>query len=400
MKKIIFIFIGIFSIISCTNDILEINDEDISPKKEISNEHKITEEGALKLVNKLFVKTRSNTDISVDYVLNKNNPKTRTCIASDTLAYIFNFNNNNGFAIIASDDRVFPLLAFSDTGHFTYEENENNPIYVNFISVLDDYMATINDNDTSVIIPDDYLSTCCLQKPLLKTYKWHQQEPYDKYVIQEHPGCPVGCVAIATGQIMINCGVDFYYHDFLFRCNAIIEATKPSDIPLYASSITPEDDNTITYSSEEATDHIAKLLYWIGKDLHFSYNPPPIGSAGSSYAARNLFKETGFYVSEQTLEPFSAEDISKQLDFYALIYVDGRVVGNTSQGHAWIIDGYGFCWKDINTKTEKTNFAFHCDWGWEGYANGYYSGEVFETPDYNFGNMRYFSVKRFEPMFQ
>lgn len=95
MKKIIFIFIGIFSIISCTNDILEINDGDISPKKEISNEHKITEEGALKLVNKLFVKTRSNTDISVDYVLNKNNPKTRTCIASDTLAYIFNFNNNN-----------------------------------------------------------------------------------------------------------------------------------------------------------------------------------------------------------------------------------------------------------------------------------------------------------------
>ena len=69
MKKIIFIFIGIFSIISCTNDFLEINDGNVSSTTEINNDHKITETEALEIVNKLFAKTRTNFNHSIDYVL-------------------------------------------------------------------------------------------------------------------------------------------------------------------------------------------------------------------------------------------------------------------------------------------------------------------------------------------
>lgn len=92
MKKIIFIFIGIFSIISCTNDILEINDANVSPTKGINNGNKITETNALNIASKIFNKTRSVSDYTIEYVLN-DNPKTRNINIPDTLAYIINFGN-------------------------------------------------------------------------------------------------------------------------------------------------------------------------------------------------------------------------------------------------------------------------------------------------------------------
>jgi len=391
MKKIIFIFIGIFSIISCTNDILKINDGNVSSTKEINNDHKITETEALEIVNKLFAKTRTNFNHSIDYVLNKNNQKTRNAGVSDTLAYIFNFNNNNGFAVIASDNRVFPLLAFSDTGHFAYEEDENDPIYVNFVSKLDDYLATIDENDTTITIPDDYLSSCSWTIPLLKTSYWHQQMPYSKYVEEEHPGCPVGCVAIAAGQIMINCKERFYYHDSLYRCHAIRKALETQGISSIKTRIVGGNPDSVVYSYETAIDHVARLLYWIGKDLNMRYDPE--GSGASSYNARTFIKNLGYDVKESTLKNFSDTAIVNRIDEKRLIYVDGRVMSDTSQGHAWIIDGYGY-----NCAYPETTI-FHCDWGWGGghngfySSNGYYCGDVFSVPEYDFGYMKYFSVK-------
>lgn len=102
-------------------------------------------------------------------MLNENNPITRSAGVSDTLAYIFNYGVNNGFAVIASDNRVFPLLAFSETGHFAYEEDGNDPIYACFVSRIDDYLATADENDTIITIPDGFMSTCYWTAPLLET---------------------------------------------------------------------------------------------------------------------------------------------------------------------------------------------------------------------------------------
>lgn len=36
----------------------------------------------------------------------------------------------------------------------------------------------------------------------------------------------------------------------------------------------------------------------------------------------------------------------------------------------------------------------HCDWGWGGSCNGYYSGSVFSASSYDFTPQNYFAVKR------
>ena len=394
MKKLLIYGVILSAFLSCNTDTLELFESNITKQNENQYAtHKITEQDALDIADKLFEKTRSANDYTIEYILDDDYKKTRSANAPDTLAYIFNFDNNNGFAVIASDNRVFPLLAYSNNGQFKYEKSYDDPVYANFISLLDDYMATIDENDATIVIPDDYLSTCIVKFPQLQTYKWSQEEPFNKYVIQEHTGCPAGCVAVATGQLMINCKDEFYYHDSLYRCKAIREAMddglhlKNHDTE-YPTII--EEQDTISY--ETAVDHVARLLYWIGKDLNMNYSPS--GSAASSYNARRLLKELNYNIKENNLTNFSDTAMIQRIDEGYLLYVDGRVVNNTSEGHAWIIDGYSFCWENLSEKTGKTNISLHCDWGWGGNCNGYYSGDVFTTTNYTFGNMKYFSVNK------
>lgn len=397
MKKSLVIYGMILSaLLSCNTDTFEPYESHIAKQNENRNAvHKITEQDALDIAGKLFKQTRSTSDYTVEYVLNDDATRTRAANTTDTLAYIINFGSDNGFAVISSDNRVFPLLAYSDTGHFKYEKSYDNPVYANFISLLGDYMATINENDTAINIPNDYLSSCIIEKPNLHTYKWNQGPPFDKYVIQEHPGCPVGCVAVATGQIMVNCKDILDYHDSQYVFYAIREAMDDGHGLLLdndKTNITIVNPGHIEYSYETAVDHVAKLLYWIGKDLYMSYNPG--GSSASSYSAMRLLKELGYNIMEKNFTSFSDTAMVQRIKEGHLLYVDGREVNNNINGHAWIIDGYSFCWKDISEKKEITNVSLHCDWGWGGYCNGYYCGDIFRTtPDYALEKMKYFSVR-------
>lgn len=391
MKKIIFIFIGIFSIISCTNDILEINDANVSPTKGINNGNKITETNALNIASKIFNKTRSVSDYTIEYVLN-DNPKTRNINIPDTLAYIINFGNDNGFAVISSDNRIFPILAYSDTGHFKYEKSENDPVYVNFISIIDDYMATIDENDTAIIIPDNYFSTCVSEGPLLETKNWGDREPFNKYIAEEHPGCPVGCVAVASGQIIANCKDIFVYHNLTFNFKAIREIMK-EPIHFNKNINIPEKPDTTIFSYFTAVDQVAKFLYFLCEDLNMEYYPG--GSPAYSSDAFKLLKKLGFSVNEEYYPSNFSDDIISDLVCNGnLIYVDGRLVGDNTMGHAWVIDGCSFCWKDIYEKKEKINVLFHCNWGWGGLDNGYYSSDLFNTTYGNLEKMKYFSVRK------
>ncbi len=51
----------------------------------------------------------------------------------DTLAYVFNRKEDQGFVIISSDNRGNQILAFNETGNLSFDANENDPVYMNFI---------------------------------------------------------------------------------------------------------------------------------------------------------------------------------------------------------------------------------------------------------------------------
>ena len=49
-------------------------------------------------------------------------PSTRSGAGSDTLMYVFNFENNDGFSVIAANRAVDPVLAVAEKGNYTYGE--------------------------------------------------------------------------------------------------------------------------------------------------------------------------------------------------------------------------------------------------------------------------------------
>ena len=143
MKKNVSLFLIVTCLLqviisSCTND-LDVYDTQSSTTVELNKKnHKITENEAIDIANRFFKTTRGKSDFAVKYVFNKDNvAKTRAAGISDTLAYILNRGEEDGFILVASDNRVFPVLAFSETGHFDYKEDE---------SILDDWALHIRRN--------------------------------------------------------------------------------------------------------------------------------------------------------------------------------------------------------------------------------------------------------------
>lgn len=94
----------------------------------------------------------------------------------DTLMYVVNFSDNNGFALVAADKRTDPIFAIIDEGNYDFEEldEEENE---SFLSFVDGAIATEledinqyqgNEATRSVVNGWDII---IIRYPILKT-KW------------------------------------------------------------------------------------------------------------------------------------------------------------------------------------------------------------------------------------
>lgn len=210
LKFILFLLVAVVCF-SCSTD--EILMPDQSTDSGIASDtHHISQKEALAIANRILHK---DTELSrsidhtpdFEYVLNE--PKSRAeSTLPDTLAYVINYPDNNGFAIISSENSIFPILAFSESGQFTFE---NEISKVNFIDCIGKYLAENKDSGSEgtggiskwPITPVDSFITPFFEgvKPFVR-FRMDQRAPFNKYVDIEHPGCPVGCVAVASALVM------------------------------------------------------------------------------------------------------------------------------------------------------------------------------------------------------
>lgn len=395
MKKILLFFIGMTLLSSCTDSTLEKIVENEKETKALSV-HKISKSEALEIANTVLgnpVMTKGRLSFpKFDYVL-KEKTKSNTSL-QDTVAYIINYPDNNGFVIVSGDNRVYPVLAFSETGTFS---SENEIAQKNFIDGIEYYLENNSDSDVSYTVDGTSFDSCYAVSPFVST-GLHQGNPYNKYVVEEYPNCPAGCVAVATALVMTYSESDLEYHDeeFYFEAmnTAIINGPDAAEAKSMSklSPVVPIVPilPTITYTYEEAVDLMAKLLYWIGKDVNMSYKTT--GSGASSYDAFELIKSLGFELMSD-YETFNIDDISWYLKDGCIVYLRGRDL-TKDVGHAWISDGCRFCVDMLNDPTKIIETYIHCNWGWGGSSDGYYSGSVFAASSYNFTPQNYFAVKR------
>ena len=389
MKK--FLFIGMLALLfSCANQDPEFPPDSAVAEADTYSDRKIGLSEAENYARLFFSKlkaTKSGGDaqFSVDYYIEDGIKTKSASLPSDTLAYIMNDVDGDGFVLISTTKTVFPILAFSDKGQFYLKEKEGSPVYDEFLSLLDEYYEVHASEAATTHNVDSFLSTCVVGE-LAVSSCWHQGDPFNKYVTPEHPGCPAGCVAVAIGLAMTYCKPVITYHDEYFDNAEITKAMKNE------SSI---------MTKEQAIDRIAKLLYFIGKDLNMNYAVD--GSGASSSSALNLVQKLGYTAS--SFKSYNIIDIIKEMrNHNSIIYMRGQTVNGTA-GHAWIVDEFCYCYKlgegglqvapgvpNENSEIDESTAFLNCDWGWGGDSNGYYQGEVFDAKYYKFKNMSYFSV--------
>ena len=294
--------------------------------------------------------------------------------------YVVNFNVE-GFVIVAGDDRVQPILAFSDEGAFVAE---NMPDHIRFF--LDGYTEEIQfmvDNqqcvDETIMQQWEMLlsGTNPAQKdrdvivdPLLGENRWNQTKYYNDLCPADASGhsaygghAAVGCGAVVMGQIM-------RYWQF--------PSTGAGSHSYNSNNYGPQSANfgATTYHYENMPDRltasnhpdscvvaVATLLYHCGVAVNMNYGPSAsscnsnkVVSALSTYFR---FPSSIRYIERGNLSLAAWLNYLKgELDEGAPFMYGGS---GSNGGHVWVCDGY-----------QDDNY-FHFNWGWGGQQNGFYT---------------------------
>lgn len=102
------------------------------------------------------------------------------------------------------------------------------------------------------------------------------------------------------------------------------------------------------------------------------------------------FRKMGYTCG--SLSDYSFSKVAGSLNNMQPVYMCGKNTVN-SKGHAWVVDGYRiqydthayYAADDLRlldrTRTPEKNYV-HCNWGWDGYCNGYYLYNALESSGY------------------
>ncbi|MDE7442090.1 MAG: C10 family peptidase [Muribaculaceae bacterium] len=202
MKKFLFLFFLVIFLTGCSTEVLlkeQVKNADKSTK--IQPEEAV--EKALSYMNQIFPETRGIS--RSEYVVT---PVRRVVTRSpqsgqeypDTLYYVINFGDDNGFALMGADRRLPDLLAISDMDKMDLQDTVFNKGFADFMANLSLPYLPVTTG-----ISDLISGIITINKPMLSVSvsKWQQGAPYNAECPLLPEGQAVtGCTPLAIGQIM------------------------------------------------------------------------------------------------------------------------------------------------------------------------------------------------------
>ncbi|HNQ67185.1 MAG TPA: C10 family peptidase [Bacteroidales bacterium] len=288
--------------------------------------------------------------------------------------YIFNLEPQ-GFVVVSADQRVYPVLAFSDYSEIIPEEaNPSVLFWLNSYAKQIEYnikndiqpTMTVRDNwdrllkDSFKFIAKSDVKTVT---PLITT-KWNQGRYYNSHCPADPAGTDghvvVGCVATAIGQLMN-----------YFRYPENGTGSYGYEHPVYGWLEVDFSEQIYNYdqmpiSPTDYNDDLARLLYNIGVSVDMNYGPNGSGMYNhkGAYTLRTYFgynPATTYYFRDSVETEFNWTDtLLMHLDQKIPLYYAGWSDYDFISGHAFILDGY----------SDETHY--HINWGWGGSADGYF----------------------------
>ena len=297
---------------------------------------------------------------------------------TDPEYYVFN-NPEGGWAIIAADDRINPVIAYSHSGSFSTTDMPDNVKW--WMDGVSQSVRAVRESGLET--PASGWSTRRSPtrgdvdvKDSLETALWSQSEPFNNM-------CPVangenkrsvtGCVATSMAIIM-------RYNRWPEHGKGVIGGyttdSYPSYIPAYdiESHFYNWDEMPLSNGrssnakwTPENRNQVAQLMYDCGVAVEMDYTYD--GSGTSTNLAVNAFIDHMSYSDKAALVCRSSYTLD---EWFSLIRneIDQRrpvlyAAHSEGGGHAFVCDGY-------DTDGQK----FRINWGWGGYYNGYFSFDL------------------------
>ncbi|MBR1513709.1 MAG: thiol protease/hemagglutinin PrtT [Bacteroidales bacterium] len=318
--------------------------------------------------------------------------------------YIFNVTGGEGFVIVAGDDRVKPILAYSTEGEYNPQDVADGLAYTlagfqeeiqyvrrHNLEVTPDIVAEWKSvSESGQIVPGRKARAVVDQ--LCHTL-WNQNYPWNSQCPEDEEGngghVYAGCVATAMGQVMKfwdwpaqGTGSHTYNPSGYAQQSANFGETE------YHFELMPNElDST---STEEQIFYVAQLLHHIGISVDMQYSGHGSGAYSESVPAalHNYFRYSSDdhitnygsywpgwgYTNEEWIQMLKDGGLDEGLPLYYSGSDDGG-----AGGHAFVCDGY------------DENDYFHFNWGWSGRDNVWAPVGALNTTRYAFNQMNGFT---------
>lgn len=398
MKKILTLLLTILSltIVSCS-DQPDLSEPDHDVEHFSPTSHR-TIRDAINIANRLRKNYDSrawNPITESDVSVICSDAKSRSN-STDTLFYVVNYGNDQGFAIISAPYNVEPILAMVEDGSYGSEETNSNENFQIVLDATKSYISAKLDTtlheaykfyveDIELPRPDTLYYNTIRTKRI--SVAWNQYWPENIYC----PNKVAGCGPIAIAQICSffeepkSLTLTFSNKDqssLSLDWSEIKKHVHSSDSK-NIDDIEFEDHYYFLKCTLESDYNLARFVRQIGHDCDANYK----GSTTSVdwNKSKSVLKK---YLSTRTFTTLSSSN-----DVYNFLRNRNGVVLLAGGNHMWVCDGvlyFGYAvtqysMNDTNTgytssTTLYTHSYIHMNLGWNGHCNGYYASTIFK-PD-------------------
>lgn len=379
--------LAILLIYSCNTN------EDIDTKPLSKESNFIPEKLAISIAENFSFNNTNNLNAKTE-TNNKTTKKIKEIVPyvddkKQTIFYIINYENN-GFLLLSADNRISPVLAYSENNSF----RTNLKTYYAGLSDWIDYIRRVIENvrinkvvqNKAIKLEWDNFITAggaanffnqslCDDPiesigPLLTTY-WGQSCSFNDLLPELEDSDCLGCGFDDNNSVLVGCGqlaiaqvMKYHQHPQTHRWWLM-----PDNIGTFETQSLMLDIHNRVSSTKYKCEGTSSKISGLKNDLKNEFN--------YSFAEKKRFDTHVIINDLRNNKPiiFSARHTNDDDDF----------------GHAWVCDGYKrekICLTDDDGNEYiypyGTSYKLHMNWGWNGRENGWYNFTVYNPSDFNF----------------
>ena len=297
--------------------------------------------------------------------------------------YVVAPKSGRGFVIVAGDDRVAPILAYSTE----YSVSESDMLPQNFAAWLRYVDSAVSYARQKDIVASEAVIELWsegytpVNATLLNTARWSQHLPYNKY-------CPMDGDALSlTGCTQTAMAIIMHYNRWPERAQGATRryatATKGIEVKARDLNHAYDWDNMLyeyvegEYSDTEG-DAVAVLMADLGHSFQADYTAEATGALPNilsmyenyGYSPSCHYAMRDYYAAEAWNDLLRSEIEANRPIFYSAYTAE-------QEGHAFVLDGF------------DDNDYFHVNWGWGGVSDGFFKIDGLILDEYHFDSMHW-----------